>query len=272
MPAVLGKKETLPLTPWPLRMGRTAKHDASSAMVQTLGFAKEARSELSKADCKNYKLRGIDTGPCGNSVINYTSISLIVFIVASICLAVYLKTCRSRRKSPRKIRPQPAISPYQIEFSARQKREQQERVMQQRLDDERRRQNIPARAVTDLSEQQTQLAEHLNQLQEELETALQQQQRRDNETMADGSRLLAPESAHLRARERDWERYQMRSNQDIMARLEHAGSIIQRIRSNEEEHQAASTSWRQHRVSEPLPEYAFEDPLADEIRVPAYTL
>ncbi|KAI4170075.1 MAG: hypothetical protein LQ343_005216 [Gyalolechia ehrenbergii] len=241
-------------------------------MSQTLRFVKEVRSESSKAECKDYKLRGIDTGPCGNSAINYTSISLIIFVVASICLAVYLKTSRARRKPSVNVRPQPVIGPYQTEHGARQKREQQERVIQQRLDDERRRQNIPARAVTDLSGQQTQLAERLNQLQQELETALEQQQRRGNEALADDSGLMAPDTVHLRTRERDWERYQMRSNQDIMARLEHAGSIIQRIRSNEEENQSTNTARRQHQVPESLPEYAVEDPLADQTRVPAYTL
>ncbi|KAL8940465.1 MAG: hypothetical protein Q9211_002262 [Gyalolechia sp. 1 TL-2023] len=241
-------------------------------MTQTLRFTKQVRSESSKADCKGYKLRGIDTGPCGNSVITYTSISLIILVVGSICLAVYLKTRRSRSNPSGDLRPQPVISPYQTEHSARQKREQQERVIQQRLNDERRRQNIPARAVVDLSGQQNQLAEHLKQLQEELESALQQQERRDKGALADGSRLVAPETVHLRARERDWERYQTRSNRDIMARLEHAGSIIQRKRSNEEESQSPNTSRRQQQVHEPLPEYAVEDPLADQTRLPAYML
>ncbi|KAL9025918.1 MAG: hypothetical protein Q9196_005336 [Gyalolechia fulgens] len=249
-------------------------------MTQTLRFTKEVRSESSKADCKGYKLRGIDTGPCGNSVITYTSISLIILVVGSICLAVYLKTRRSRTNPSGDLRPQPVISPYQTEHSARQKsehsarqkREQQERVIQQRLNDERRRQDIPARAVVDLSGQQNQLAEHLKQLQEELESALQQQERQDKGALADGSRLVAPETVHLRARERDWERYQTRSNRDIMARLEHAGSIIQRKRSNEEESQSPNTSRRQQQVHETLPEYAVEDPLADQTRLPAYML
>lgn len=123
-----------------------------------------------------------------------------------------------------------------------------------------------------MSGQQTQLAERLNQLQEQLESALQEQERRANEAVADGSGPLTPEAVHLPDREREWERYQMRSNQDIMARLERAGSIIQRIRSNEEENCWANALSLQRQVSEQLPEYAAEDPLGDRTRAPAYML
>ncbi|KAL8718795.1 MAG: hypothetical protein Q9225_004105 [Loekoesia sp. 1 TL-2023] len=272
MPAVVDKRKNITLTSSTLQYKAVEQHHAASTMTQTIRFHNNVRSESSEADCKGYKLRGIDTGPCGNSVINYTSISLIIFVVVSLCLATYMKISRSKRTALADVRPQPVINPYQNQHRERQKREQQERTIQQRLHDERRRQNIPARAVTDLSGQQTQLAERLNQLQEQLESALQEQESRANEAVADGSGPLAPEAAHIPGREREWERYQMRSNQDIMTRLERAGSIIQRIRSNEEESRGPNTPWLQRQVSEQLPEYAAEDPLADQISAPAYTL
>lgn len=270
MPVLSRKLEALSATSWSLGIENDAEKSAESTPTQSLQFAKTVRSESFKANCKGYKLRGIDTGPCGNRVINYTSISLIIFVVASIALTVYLKSIRSRRRNSGDVRPQPVINLYHTEHSARQKREQQENVIQQRLDYERRRQNISARAVTDLSGQQIQLVERLNRIQAQIETALQQQERRDLEGLAVGSML---EAVHFRSRERDWDRYQIRSNQeDIIAGLEHADAIIQRIRSNEEENLSSDRSHRQHQNHEPLPEYAIEDPMAERIRVPAYTL
>ncbi|KAI4184014.1 MAG: hypothetical protein L6R41_005032 [Letrouitia leprolyta] len=272
MPLLSKKLGTLPAASWSMGIEDTAEHSAKSTLTQSFRITKTIRSESSKADCKGYKLRGIDTGPCGNRAINYTSISLVIFVAVSFFLAVYLKTSRSRRPNSEDVRPQPVRNPYQTEHSARHKREQQERIIQQRLEYERRRQRISVRAVTDLSGQQTQLAERLNRIQEQIETALQQQERSDIEASAGSNRLVIPENVHLRSRERDWERYQMRSSQDIIAGLEHAGSIVQRIRSNKAENQSSDLSQHQHQDHEPLPEYAVEDPMTQQVRVPNHSL
>lgn len=138
MPAVIDKRKKLALTSSTLQYRAIVQHHTASTMTQAIRFHNNVRSESSEADCKGYKLRGIDTGPCGNSVINYTSISLIIFVVASFCFATYMKINRSKRKAPADVRPQPVINPYQNQHRERQKREQQERMIQQRLHDERR--------------------------------------------------------------------------------------------------------------------------------------
>ncbi|KAL8831165.1 MAG: hypothetical protein Q9170_005425 [Blastenia crenularia] len=229
-----------------------------------------ARSESSKSECKDYKLRGIDTGPCGSNAVNYTSIVLIVLVVVSLCFAAYMKTKRSRRMLSGNVRPQPVTSRYQSQ-RRRQKREQQEHTHQQRLLDEHRhrRHNVPARATTDLSGQQNQLSERMTRLQQRIHS-LQERQRRGNELPAAGSGVPAPGAVHLRDREGDWERYQLRSNQDITAGSVRAGSIIQRVQSSEDGCIFSATSWQQDQISEPLPKYTVVDPLANQGRAPDY--
>ncbi|KAL9595506.1 MAG: hypothetical protein Q9219_006404 [cf. Caloplaca sp. 3 TL-2023] len=265
MPAVVGQPETSTSISWPLQIAAALEHPTESISTYAVRLQSQIRSENSKTNCKGYKLRGIDTGPCGNSIVNYASIALIIFVVSSLCFALYMKTFRPKPTTSADARSQPVINPYQALDLERQKREQRERAVQQHLQDERRRQNIPARAVTDVSSQQGQLAERLNQLQEQLGSALRERERRDQEALANGSGPLAPEAAHLRARERHWERYQLRSVEDITAWLECADPLLQAMRSDGDESTLPRTSGRGgRRGSEPLPEYAIEDPLASQ--------
>ena len=269
MPAAVQKRRPRAVTSLFLQSEGAIGHHAASIMTRTVRFRRNVRSDTSKADCKGHKPQGLDSGPCGNNVVNYTSIALIIFCIASLCLAVYLKTCRPRVRTRASVRPQPVVSPYHDRHTERRARTQQERVVQQRRSDECRWQNTPVRAITDLSGQQTQLAERLTQLQERLESA-RGHERRDNERAAAGTGLLTPEAVHARDRERDWEHYQRRSTEDVVTRPEHADSIVQQVRSNGEEDSRSNNPWRQHFVSEPLPKYTAEDPLTGQARAPAY--
>ncbi|KAI4230809.1 MAG: hypothetical protein L6R40_007919 [Gallowayella cf. fulva] len=194
----------------------------------------DVRSDPSESDCKGHRLRGIDTGPCRSKPVNYTAILVIICVLAALGFAGFWKWKHSWAKDAvHKRTPRPLI----------------------------------ARAVTDLSEQHVQLAEHLSILQQ---SALEQQRARDYEVSVDTSILRTPDVAHLRDRERHWEQYQIRSNQDTGADLEPAGSILHGIPSDEEENRRGSIL-RTYPSVETLPAYAVEDPLRRKGRVPAYT-
>lgn len=118
---------------------------------------------------------------------------------------------------------------------------------------------MQARAATDLSQQQHHLASHLSQLQTLLE-----QQGRAAEALAVHTRVRTLEAAHLRDREREWEQYQLRSNQDILSGLERMGAIIHQMQSNEEGRQLDDASRLQLPMELP-PTYSADD------RAPPYT-
>ncbi|KAI4132980.1 MAG: hypothetical protein LQ338_000448 [Usnochroma carphineum] len=261
MPPLVGKAETLQ---------STSRYLTRSILLQTVRVRDNAGSEASESQCEDRKLQGIDMGPCGSSAINYTSISLILFVVASLCLAVHLKTSRSRHRGPAGVRVVEVPRALQDQDEERRKRKQQAPVLQQQLDDERPRRNVTTRVATDLSDQQTKFSRRLTELQANLGSILQEQQRRDNEAATERSMLRTPEAAHVRDRVRDWELYQTRADRDIMARLERTGSIAQPSRLDEEERHNGD-SQRADEVPEPLPEYAAADPLACQWEAPPYT-
>ncbi|KAL8804146.1 MAG: hypothetical protein Q9223_005882 [Gallowayella weberi] len=223
------------------------------------------REKSPKPDCKGYKLHGIDTGPCGSKVVNYTAVTAIVCVIAVLCFVGFMKWKYSWDKAAESRRIQ-VLRWCERNHDNGRKREQQERVSQRLQSGRHLQLSLTSRAVTDLSEQQTQLTERLAALQQ---SALEQQRIRDLHVSVNASRLPAPEVAHLRDRERDWESYQIRSNQEMVTEPEYAGLIVHRIHSDQEAVHPTG-SFRVYPSVETLPEYAAEDPLKIEERCPPY--
>lgn len=82
--------------------------------------------------------------------------------------------------------------------------------------------------------------------------------------------LGTPEAAHLRDRERVWEQYQLRSDQDIIVGLEIARSMAHQLPFGTGEDDTSNVIRTQLSV-ETLPEYALEDPLSTEDQAVVYS-
>ncbi|KAL8807900.1 MAG: hypothetical protein Q9182_000366 [Xanthomendoza sp. 2 TL-2023] len=223
------------------------------------------REKSSKPECKGYKVRGIDTGPCGSKVVNYTAVTAIVLIFAVLCFVGFMKWKYSWDRAAKSRRTQ-VLRRCARDHDNGQGNEQQERVIQRLQSDRHLQLSLTARAVTDLSEQQNQLTERLAALQQ---SALELQRRRDLHLSVNARRLRAPDVAHLRDRERNWELYQIRSNQELVTEPEYAGCIVHRVQSDQEPVHLTRPI-RVYPSIETLPEYAAEDPLKREERCPAY--
>ncbi|KAL8733417.1 MAG: hypothetical protein Q9181_003602 [Wetmoreana brouardii] len=272
MPPTFRQPHTLSLGSWPRVPESAWLFHSESLELRIPQTREDASLDGSKPDCKGHKA-GIDFGPCGNKSVNYIATSLIICAVVLFFVAVFLRT-KCSRVEKRAFRPTHEISSRDTRLNQqrrRRRREPQMLVPQRRIHSDSRRQSLQARAVTDVSQQRGQLAGRLAELHSQLESALLEQERRALEAWADRSRLRTLEAAHLRDRERDWELYQLRSNQDILARFERAGSVIHRMRSNEQENQLDITVPVQPEEDVP-PVYSAEDPLMKQNRPPPYDL
>ncbi|KAL8771615.1 MAG: hypothetical protein Q9209_003058 [Squamulea sp. 1 TL-2023] len=237
---------------------------------QSVQVLHKVRPEASIVDCKGYKIRGIDTGPCGSRVVNESSIIAIICVVMICCVAGFLKFKHSSVKDGAEGDTQVGQRRDHSHQSGRRKKERQDHVLHCARNDGRRQRNLSARTITDLSGQQHQLREHLAEFLARHQSVLTQQRALDIQTSFDMSGLETPAAAHLGNRERDWEQYQLRSNQEIIAGLEIPRSVVCQMHSNTEANYSSSVA-RAQSSFETLPEYALEDPLNIEEQTPAYT-
>ncbi|KAL8861643.1 MAG: hypothetical protein Q9178_001844 [Gyalolechia marmorata] len=230
----------------------------SSQSVQVLD---RVRPQSSKPGCKGYNVSGIGTGPCRSRVVSDPSIIAILCVIATLCVAGFVKLKHSGITTAAERRTRNLERQDWDYYSGRRRRERREHTVRQHL--QGRQRDLSARTITDLSGQQLQLRERLAELLARHESVLAQQRAQGLQPSTDMSRLRTPEAAHLRDRERDWEQYQLRSNQEILAGLENTRLINPQVFSNEAVHYP-SNLLRVQPSLETLPEYALEDPLGTQ--------
>ncbi|KAL8780811.1 MAG: hypothetical protein Q9213_006284 [Squamulea squamosa] len=236
---------------------------------QSVQVLHQVRPEASSIDCKGYKIRGIGTGPCGSRIINESSIIAIICVVTICCVAGFLKFKHSPVRDAAEGDTQMGHKRDRSHHSRRHKKERRGYVIQYPRHDRSRQWNLSARTITDLSEQQHQLREHLAELLARHQSVPTEQRAPDVQTSVDIGRLRTPEAAYLGNRERDWDQYQLRSNQEIIAGLEIPGSVVHQMHSYTEADYMSSVA-RAQLSFETLPEYALEGPLNIEEQAPAY--
>ncbi|KAL8995074.1 MAG: hypothetical protein Q9169_005110 [Polycauliona sp. 2 TL-2023] len=230
----------------PYLAARTADIQSNPALAATL--------EASETSYNGFMANGNNPMSCESNDVNVSSITAIIAIIGVVvvrCIAGFVKwnhswdTTDAERDSPVMERR------YPNRHSRGPNREQQE-------DDVRRHSyrqwGISARATTDLSGQQVQLQEHLD------ERRARNQRDQELQAPLDTIRLQTSEAAQRRDRERIWEQYQLRSNQDIIAGLEIAGSMDRQVPLRSGENNVSSIVGTRASL-ETLPRYTLEDPL-----------
>lgn len=231
---------------------------------QSIGIRDGVRREASNLNCKHHRTHGIDFGPCGNPYINYTSLFLIFFLVASICSAAYSKTNRSKREGPANVRA--GDRTIAADGRTEEVRIRLQAWMQKRHDEHPRR-KITTRVATDISDQQVQLSRRMSELRARM---LSTQEEFRSFVAARQTELRSPHAAHIRDRVGEWEQYQSRSPAaSIDTVFDRARSDTQRTDSDVPEVYPVNL-WHRDLVLTPLPAYASEDPLAAHSVLPAY--
>ena len=239
-----------------------------SISSQSVRILDRVRPKSSELGCKGYSVSGIDTGPCRSRVVSDSSIIAILCVIATLCVAGFVKLKHSWITTAAERRTRNMERQDRSYHSGRRRRERREHNVRRHL--QGRQRDLSARTITDLSGQQLQLREHLAQLLARHESVLAQQRAQGLQASTDMSRLRTPGAAHLRDRERDWEEYQLRSNQEILAGLENTRSIIPQVFSSEGVHYPSNVLRVQPSL-ETLPEYALEDPLRTQQQAPLNT-
>lgn len=235
-----------------------------SAMDQSTGIRHGVRSEASNQDCRHHKTQGIDFGPCGNPYLNYTSLFLICFLVASIGFAGYSRLNRSKRGDAANVRAGNRII---VSDGRNEEPRVKLQAWMQKRHGERPRRNITTRVATDISDQQTRLSRRMSELRAQMLST----QEEWSSTVADCQNVLrSPYAAHVRDRIGEWEQHESRppaTSTDTS--LGQASSNIQRTDSDDDELHHMNP-WHTDQVHTPLPAYASEDPLAAHSILPAY--
>ncbi|KAL8656827.1 MAG: hypothetical protein Q9226_002543 [Calogaya cf. arnoldii] len=227
-----------------------------STSAKPLQSLSKAQARASETDCNGSKTHNNDTGSCESEGLDESSIIAIVCIVIVLCVVGYWQWRQSWAATATRKRA---------------RNHRRERVKSNRQDYGARR-HPHRRPTTDLSGQQLQLRERLDERlarYERHEIINAQQQAQELQTSLNRNRLGTPEAAHLRDRERVWEQYRMRSDQDMIAGLENPRSMAHQLPFNAVEDDPDRVIRAQPSV-ETLPEYAVADPLTSEVRSTVY--
>ncbi|KAL8726606.1 MAG: hypothetical protein Q9166_006641 [cf. Caloplaca sp. 2 TL-2023] len=107
----------------------------------------DVRPEPSKPDCKGYKLRGLDTGPCGSKLVNCTSNFFIICVIAALCFAGFMNWKHAWAKAAADRRTHERRRRNSNQRSQRRKRALHENTIRQSLHIERVRWNSLARRL-----------------------------------------------------------------------------------------------------------------------------
>ncbi|KAL9585620.1 MAG: hypothetical protein Q9203_004177 [Teloschistes exilis] len=197
-----------------------------------------------------------------SSLINAFGLSIGLIICAILFVCFFAISCRTRHpKRPTSVLKRIRKAKRHCQEDVRERSMSTQEVLPTRriIHSRSRGPSMQARAATDLSQQQHHLASRLSQLQSLLE-----QQGRAAGALAVHTRVRTLEAAHVRDREREWEQYQLRSNQDMLSGLERMGSIIYQMQWNEEACQLGDDSQLQLSMDLPLTYFADD-------RAPPYT-
>ncbi|KAL8871736.1 MAG: hypothetical protein Q9174_002499 [Haloplaca sp. 1 TL-2023] len=232
-----------------------------------------------EADCEGVKLRGLDFGPCGSEILN--SVIIVLILCAGTLLYSVLCSVLRRAREYRQggdtesagIPVQEGRRASQRHQEGRRRREQQAPIVQRRIRSASRNHSWQAQAVTDLSSQLGQLAQHFSDRRRQGELAPQDDEHRALATWTNRTELRTLEAARRRDRERDWEYYQRRSNQDILAdilaNINRSRSVADPNDTSREAHED-DTSLERFEPVDPLPVYSREDPLPIHEGAPPY--
>ena len=234
-----------------------------------------------ESNCKGVKLRGLDFGPCGSEILNSVLIVLILCAGTLLycVLGVMLRRAREYRRGG-----STGSAGFHVQEGRRAPQRQQERLrrteqqapnVQRRIRSASRNHSWQAQSVTDLSSQLGQLAQHFSDRRRQGELASQDEEHQAVAAWTNRTELRTLEAARQRDRERDWEYYQRRSNQDmiddIIANLNHPESVAHPNNSIREAHEDDTASERlEPEPLEPLPVYSTEDPLPVHEGAPPY--
>ncbi|KAI4273653.1 MAG: hypothetical protein L6R38_006282 [Xanthoria sp. 2 TBL-2021] len=229
----------------------------SSKPIQSLN---RAQPEASKTGCNGSKTHSSDIGSCEVKGSHDSSIIAIVCIVIVLCVAGFVKWKHSWAITAAEGHIQFGETQDRNHRSGRPKREQQEQSIRRHS---HRQRDFSTRTTTDLSGQQLQLRERLDERLARHKSVIAQQRAQEIQASLGTNRLGTPEAAHLRDRERVWEQYQLRSDQDIIAGLEVATPMAHQLPFSTGEDDTSSVIRTQPSL-ETLPEYALEDPLKIE--------
>ncbi|KAL8953417.1 MAG: hypothetical protein Q9222_000730 [Ikaeria aurantiellina] len=165
-----------------------------------LGDRDLVRSNVQVPTCVGYKFHLFDWGPCGSKAINYTAIFFIVSTIFLLCRAIYWKIKRPKNMEQHS-------QGLGVIQRIRQKRSNEGQRKEPGLEDdfthrrircERRRRAFHARAMTDLSGQQDQLAQRWAAIQAQLLSAVVDYGNRLRSTQEDRRRDQDLEAGHLR--------------------------------------------------------------------------
>ncbi|KAI4272844.1 MAG: hypothetical protein LQ337_005033 [Flavoplaca oasis] len=240
--------------------------DPRPACPNSFQGPEKAHLEAPRLGCKASEAHGVSTRSLEGKGSRDSSIIAIVCIVIVLCIAGFVKWKQSwatttanehslimethdptvRRESPKDERHQHGIRRHP------------------------KRQYFSARATTDLSGQQIQLRERLDERLAQHQTYVAQQRTQELQASMHKTRLRTPEPAHRRHRERIWEQYQLRSNPEVIAGLGIAGPTSHPLPFYTEEDDTSSIVQGQP-FSEPLPAYAWRDPREFEDQSTLYT-
>lgn len=237
------------------------------ACPKSIHGPEKAHSETSKPDFKASRAYSVSTGSCESKGSHDSSIIGIFCIVIVLCIAGFVKWRLPWATSTAEEHSLIMETHDRTDRSGSPKEERQRRDFQ-------RHPNwqwvYSARTTTDLSGQQVQLRELLDERLAQHQSYIAQQQAQELQTAMDTNRLQTPEAAHRRDRERIWAQYQLRSNPEVIPGLGIAGPTSHPLSCYTGEEHTSSTVQAQPPV-EPLPAYALRDPLQVEDQSTLYT-
>ena len=217
--------------------------------------------------CNGPKTHSRDTRSCEIQSSHDSSIIAIVCIVVVLCVAGFVKWKRSWAATATERHDQFGAWQVRSQRRGRPTRERQEHNLQRHSYQQR---GLSTRTTTDLSGQQHLLRECLDERLARYRSVIAQQRAQEIQVALRANSLGTPEAAHLRDRERVWEQYQLRSDQDILAGLEIARSMAHQLPFGTGEDDTSNVNRTQPSV-ETLPEYALEDPFSTEDQAVVYS-
>ncbi|KAL8863956.1 MAG: hypothetical protein Q9198_010204 [Flavoplaca austrocitrina] len=236
------------------------------ACPNSLQGPEKAYLEASKPGCIASEAHGVSTGLCESKDSRDSSIIAIVCIVIVLCIAGFVKWKQSWATT--------TANEHSLILETHDRTGRSESPKDERhrhsIRRHPKRQYFSARATTDLSGQQVQLRERLDERLALHQTYLSQQRAQELQASMHRTGLRTPEAAHRRDRERIWQQYQLRSNPEVLA-----GLGIARPTSHPSpfytEQDDTSSIFQAQPSTEPLPAYAWRDPLEFEDQSTLYS-
>ncbi|KAL8900462.1 MAG: hypothetical protein Q9192_001059 [Flavoplaca navasiana] len=240
--------------------------DPRPACPNSLQGPEKAHLEASKLGCIASEAHSVSTGSYESKGSRDSSTIAIVCIVIVLCIAGFMKWKQSWATT--------TANEHSLIMETHDRTGPSENPKDKRhrhgIRRHPKRQYFSARTTTDLSGQQVQLRERLDERLAQHQTYLAQQRAQEFQASMHKTGLRTPEAAHRRDRERIWEQYQLRSDPEVIAGLGIARSTSHSLPFYTEEDDTSSIVQAQP-STEPLPAYAWRDPLRFEDQSTLYT-